>query len=282
MAENENISILRQNQIRRVWHKEQWFYSILDVIAVLTDSKRPDIYWLTLKKRLKSEGFKEATAQIVHLQLDSADGRLRDTVVSNRQTLLRLIQSIPSSKAMPLHQWLAQVGEERLEEIENQNKILEHLKAAYRARGYSQDWVEQRLRNTPKTANLLNEWQNRGVNEEGQLDILLDEIQNGIFEAGVPVCQEHTSLPAKANLGVNTSSIEDALISLGEAIAIMLHQDRNSRGFVEVHQDVKEAGEAVGNARLVLEAVLGYSIAGNTSLQTVEDKTRQLSMFDKN
>ncbi len=281
MAENQNISILRHNQIRRLWHKEQWYYSILDVIAVLTDSKRPDIYWLTLKKRLKSERFKVATAQIEHLQLDSADGRLRDTVVANRQTILRLIQSIPSSKAMPLHQWLAQVGEERLEEIESQNKILDHLKAAYRARGYSQDWIEQRLRKALKNGYLLNEWQKRGVNEEGQLDILLDEIQNGIFEAGLPVCQEHTSLPSKVNLGANTSSVEAALISLGEAIAIMLHQDHNSRGFDELQQDVKEAGEAVGNARLLLEAVLGYSMI-NTSFQSEEDKTRQLSMFDKN
>lgn len=280
MAENQNISILPQNQIRRIWHKEQWFYSILDVITVLTGSKRPDIYWLTLKKRLKSEGFNVAAAQIEYLKVEPGDGRLCHTVTANRKTLLRLIQSIPSTKAMPLHQWLTQVGEERLVEVESQHRMIERLKAAYRARGFSQEWIELHLGTTVKSGYLLNEWLNRGIHEQAHLDILLAEIQKGISDSNDPAYQANNLLSVRPDRLTNISSIEAALITLGEASASLLHQDRDSQGFDELFQDVKEVGEVVGKVRLAAEAMLGHSIAGKTNFQPEGKTNRQLSLFD--
>lgn len=268
-----------QNQIRRTWHKDQWFYSVLDVITVLTGSKRPDIYWLTLKKRLKSEGFNVAAAQIEYLEFGLGGGRLNHTVAANRKTILRLIQSIPSTKAMPLHQWLAQVGEERLEEMENQARLLERLKAAYRARGLGQDWIEERLRGAVKSDYVLVEWQNRGVSEESLLDILLDEIQKGIFE-DTSAEKENTLLLARPPRQINISSLEAALLSLGEATASLFHQDRDSQGFDEIRQDVIEASEVIGEVRQAIEGRLGHSLAVYRKLQPASDKAKQLSLFD--
>jgi len=138
MAREENnsgLSIFEQRHLRRVWHKGEWYYSIIDVIAVLTDSTEPRKYWVALKARAKTEGFDETLAQIESLKLKSPDSRFRVTDTANRQTLLRIIQSVPSPKAEPFRLWLAEVGEERFEEIENPEVALDRVRATYRAKG---------------------------------------------------------------------------------------------------------------------------------------------------
>ena len=281
MVGNQNIPILGHNRIRRTWHKDQWFYSVLDVISALTDSKRPDVYWLALKKRLKNEEFNEAVVQIEYLKLDDEDGQYKYSVAANRKTLLRLIQSIPSSKAMPLHQWLAQVGEERLEEIENYNRLLERMKAAYIALGYDQEWIEQNIRNIAISNYLLNDWQDRGVNQIDQLDKLIREIYKGAFGLHLPVAPEDSLLPARPVRRRNMSYIEFALISLGESIASMLHKDNDSQGFEAIYQDITRVGSIVGEMRQIIENSLGKRLDSPVKNYPAGAPGSQLSMFDE-
>jgi NAD-dependent DNA ligase len=284
MTENQYISILRQNRIRRAWHKDQWFYSVFDVIVVLTESKRPDIYWLTLKKKLKSEGFNLAAAPIEYLRLEPGDGRLGHTVTTNRSTLQRLIQSIPSSKAMPLYQWLAQVGDDFKEaaaQSEGQALLFERLRAVYRERGYGPEWIEQRMAGVGRNSALLTEWQRRGVDDIDRLTLLLDEIYNDVFDPISP--PESFSDPAPTSPGPRSNylPLETALAGLGEAVALFLHRDRASRGFAEILEDVQEAGAIVEQACHEVRTLLQFPVGRNRDFRFEGKPTRQLSMFDK-
>ena len=194
------LSLFEQKQLRRVWHKGEWYYSIIDVIAVLTDSTDPRKYWVALKARAKTEGFDETLAQIEPLKLKSLDGRLRITDTANRQALLRIIQSVPSPKAEPFRLWLAKVGEERFEEIENPEAALDRVRATYRAKGYGDAWIEERIRNDLIRNELTDEWLDRGAKEGVEFAILTNEITKGTFNLSVQVYKQYKLLPAKANL----------------------------------------------------------------------------------
>ena len=160
MAKEDNLglSIFEQKQLRRVWYKGEWYYSIIDVVAILSDSADPRKYWVALKARAKSEGFDETLTHIESLKLTSPDGRFRVTATANRQTLLRIIQSVPSPKAEPFRLWLAEVGEERFEEIENPEAALNRVRAMYKAKGYDDAWIEERIRNDLIRNELTDEW----------------------------------------------------------------------------------------------------------------------------
>jgi DNA-damage-inducible protein D len=153
------------SEIRRVWYDDEWHYSIIDIIRYLTDSTNANDYWTKLKARVKTEGFEETLGQIVQLKLKARDGRFRLTDTANRQTVLRLIQSIPSPKAEPVRLWLAQVGEERFEEIENPEQAIERVRQTYRAKGYDNAWIEERIKNDLIRNELTDEWKDRGAKE---------------------------------------------------------------------------------------------------------------------
>ena len=269
-----------QNRIRRAWHKDPWFYSVFDVIAVLTESKRPDIYWLTLKKKLKSEGFNLAAAPIEYLRLEPGDGRLSHTVTTNRATLQRLIQSIPSSKAMPLYQWLAQVGDD-FKEVSDQQLLFERMRAAYQERGHGPEWIEQRMAEVRRNSALLTEWQKRGVDDIDQLTLLLDEIYRDVFDLNNSSETTFNLNPALPGSPTSLSSLETALTGLGEAVALFLHHDRASRGFAEILEDVQEAGTIVEQACHEVRAVLQFPVVRSRDFQFEGEPARQLSMFDK-
>lgn len=279
MAENQHISILRQNQIRRVWHKDQWFYSVFDVIIILTESRRPDIYWLTLKKRLKSEGFQVAAA-IEYLKLEPGDGRLSYTVAANRATLQRLIQSIPSSKAMPLYQWLAGVGDD-FKEIEERQRLFERMRATYQARGCSAEYIDRRLHEVARNSALLTEWQSRGVEDVDQLTVLLDEIYKDVFDLNPSPNSTGDFPTASTGFQNGFPALETALVGLGEALALFLHRHRASRGFAEILEDVQEAGAIVGHATHTMQAAVEIPLVRYRDFEYEGDPTRQLSMFDR-
>jgi DNA-damage-inducible protein D len=206
--DNLGLSLFEQKQLRRVWHKGEWFYSIIDVIAVLTDSTEPRKYWTAFKARVKTEGFDETFVQIEPLKLKSPDGRLRLTDTANRQTLLRILQSIPSPKAEPFRLWLAQVGEERFEEIENPEAALDRVRATYRAKGYDDSWIEERIRNDLVRNELTDEWRERGAKEGIQYAILTNEISKGTFDLAVQAYKQYKLLPSKENLRDHMTTIE--------------------------------------------------------------------------
>jgi hypothetical protein len=274
----KGLALFEQNMIRRIWHEGEWYYSIVDVIAVLTDSATPRKYWNTLKTRAKSEGFDEAIAQIVPLRLKSADNRFRLTETANRATLLRLIQSIPSPRAEPFRLWLAQVGDERLEEIEHPEAAIERIREMYRARGHDEAWIEARIRNDLARNELTDEWRDRGAKEGLEYAILTNEISSGTFNLTVQTYKQYKLLPKSANLRDHMTTMELVLCSLGEATATLYHRNRDSEGFGELKRDAHDAGVTAGKARKVIEADLGESVVSHSNhlaLQGPTDRTKR-------
>lgn len=259
---NLDVALFEQKQLRRIWHKDkgEWYYSIIDVIAILTDSTNSRNYWKVLKSRVKTEGFDETLAQIEPLSLKSQDGRFRLTDTANRQTLLRLVQSVPSPRAEPFRLWLAQVGEERFKEIENPEAVLDRVRATYRAKGYDDAWIEARIKNDLIRNELTDEWQDRGAKAGVEYAILTNELSKGTFEFTVQTYKEYKLLPAKANLRDHMTPIELALTSLSEATGITYHRERDSQGFSALKKDATDAGRATGKARKALEEDMGRSV----------------------
>lgn len=274
----QDLSIFEQKQLRRIWHKGEWYYSIIDVIAILTDSPQPRIYWARLKERIKSEGFNEALAQIDQLKLKSPDGRFRLTDTANRQTLLRLIQSIPSPRAEPFRLWLAQVGEERFEEIENPEATLERVRATYKAKGYDDAWIEARIKNDLIRNELTDEWMERGAKADTEYAILTNELSKGTFGLTVAAYKNYKLLPTRVNLRDHMTPIELALTSLSEATAITYHRERDSQGFPALRRDATDAGRTAGKARKAIEEDMGHSVVSQENylhLKRVKGRGKQ-------
>ncbi|SRR6266849_5965245 len=243
MTENNLPEVLSpfQPNIRRHWHNNEWFYSIVDIVGFLTDSKDASSYWRTLKRRLiDSEGAQETIDQIQQLKLKSADGRFRLTDTASRETILRLIQSIPSPKAEPFKLWLAQVGEERFEEIEHPEQAIERVRQTYRAKGYDDAWIEERIKNDLIRNELTDEWKGRGAKEGTEFAVLTNTIHEGTFDISIQAHKKYKLLPTKAGLRDHMTPLELALTSLSEATAITLHQDRDSQGFSELKRDATD------------------------------------------
>lgn len=231
-----------------------------------------------LKARAKSEGFDETLAQIEPLKLKSPDGRFRLTDTANRQTLLRLIQSIPSPKAEPFRLWLAQVGEERFEEVENPELALERVRATYRAKGYDDAWIEERIRNDLIRDELTDEWHDRGAKEGVEYAILTNEISKGSFGLTVQAYKQYKLLPSREDLRDHMTPIELALCSLGEATAIIYHRNRDSQGFPALKRDTADAGTTTGKARRVIEEDIGQSVVSQDNrldLKKVKGKQKK-------
>lgn len=261
----------RSAVVRRMWYESRWFYSVIDVVAVLTESANPNRYWNTLKGRLQGEGGDEVLAAIRQLKLQSRDNRLRLTDVADRETLLRIIQSIPSPRAEPFKAWLAQVGEERFVEIEHPEAAFERIRQGYRDRGYDERWIEERMRADLIRNDLTTEWKERGASEGTQFAILTNTIHEGTFAISVAGHKAFKELARRENLRDHMGPIELALLSLGEATAIELHRDRDSQGFGELKRDATDAGATAGRARRVIEQDLGRPVI---SAQNARSLTR--------
>ena len=281
MAEDQNnsgLSLFEQKQIRRIWHKGEWYWSVVDVIAILSDSPQPRVYWARLKERIKTEGFNEALAHIEQLKFKSPDSRFRLTDTANRETLLRIIQSIPSPRAEPFRLWLARVGEERFEEIEHPEAAIERVRATYRAKGYDEAWIDARIKNDLIRNELTDEWKDRGAKEGVEFAVLTNELSKGTFGMTVSVYKGYKLLPTRSNLRDHMTPIELALTSLSEATAVTFHRERESQGFPELKRDTTDAGTATGEARRALEKNMGRSVVSRENYlktKTVIEKGTQ-------
>jgi DNA-damage-inducible protein D len=182
MTRETAIKLFESKKVRSVWdaEKEKWFFAVVDVVEILTDSQNPQVYWRVLKKRLLTEG-NETVTNCNALKMTAPDGKQRLTDVADTEQLLRLIQSIPSPKVEPFKRWLARVGYERLEEIENPELAAKRMRELYRAKGYSDEWIEKRVRGIAIRDELTNEWQKRGVKEQREYSILTAEISRATF-----------------------------------------------------------------------------------------------------
>ena len=257
-------------QIRHVWHDGRWFFSVIDVVGLLTEARIPRNYWSDLKRKLaQDEGYTELHAQIVQLKMLASDGKQRLTDAADAETLLRIIQSIPSPKAEPLKQWLARVGTERLREMENPALAADRLRQEYRRLGYDDEWIGQRLLNIVTRDELTEEWQQRGAEEGRQFAALTDTLHRGTFDVGVRDHRAIKHIGRAQNLRDSMTRVELALSTLAEATAAELHQTRDSQGYEALRGDAQEAGEVGGAARRDIEARTGYPVVSGENYKTL-------------
>jgi DNA-damage-inducible protein D len=273
------IILFEEKQVRRAWNKdeEKWYFAIADVIAVLTGSPNPQVYWRVMKKRLLDEGNQTVT-NCNALKMTAADGKQRLTDVADTEQLLRLIQSIPSPKAEPFKLWLARVGYERLEEIENPELAARRMREIYQQKGYSEEWIEKRLRGIAVRDELTDEWKKRGVKEQRDFAILTAEISKATFGMTPAEYKDFKALAnPKDNLRDHMTDLELIFTMLGEASTTEIAKKQDARGFPANQEAARAGGTIAGNARRELESKSGTKISTKANFKELpEVKTRTL------
>ncbi|MDE6071921.1 MAG: Bro-N domain-containing protein [Muribaculaceae bacterium] len=260
MMKKHSIQIFNDRKVRAVWDEdtEEWYFSVVDVVAVLTDSVDPTTYWRKLKQRLKKEG-NETVTNCHGLKLKAVDGKMRMTdVVDNRQ-LFRLIQSIPSPKAEPFKLWIANVAKQRLDQIQDPELSIEQAILDYRNLGYSEDWINQRIRSIEVRKALTDEWRRGGIKEGVQFASLTDIITCQWSGKSTKEYKQHKGLK-KENLRDNMTNIELALNTLAEASATELSKQKSPIGFNANAAIAKQGGDVAKAARIKLESQLGTTV----------------------
>lgn len=255
-----NIKVFEDKKIRTEWNdqEEDWYFSVVDVCAVFSDSKTPRNYWSDLKRKLKKEG-SELHENLVQLKLPSSDGKNYKTDVLNTKWLLRLVQSIPSPKAEPFKMWLAQVGSERLDEIADPEKAIMRGADFYRAKGYTEGWINQRLQTIEMRKELTDEWKNHGIEKEKDYAILTNEMTKAW--SGMSV-QEYKQLKGlkKENLRDNMTNIELTLNQLAEVTTTLLSRQQKPDTFAKSKSIAKQGGQVAKNTRKDIENRLGTNV----------------------
>jgi len=269
MAKNKNIEvqnkliIFQSKEIRRLWHNEEWFYSVVDICGALTDSNNPRDYWYRVKKRLDDEEKAQLSTICRQLKLTATDGKKYTTDCANAEGVFRIIQSIPSPKAEPFKRWLAKVGAERIDEIENPELAQERMKALYEQKGYPKDWIDKRLRGIAIRQNLTDEWQDRGIKEQKDYTILTAEISKATF--GMTLSEykkfKNISMKSKANLRDNMDDLELIFTMLGERVTTEISKEEKPDTFAKNKSVAKRGGSVAGNARKETEKELGRSVS---------------------
>ena len=262
MNQKNALVIFEGKNIRRLWHKEEWHFSVIDIVAVLTDSSLPKRYWSELKAKLLEEGF-EPYDKIVLLKMPAEDGKLRETDSANTETMLRLIQSIPSKKVEPFKRWLAQVGYERIQEIENPELAQDRAKEYYELKGYPKDWIDKRLRGIAIRQELTEEWKKRGIGELREYAILTNEISQATFGVPIKIHKEIKRLDPKfknQNLRDHMNDLELIFSMLGERLTTEATRKKEVQGFAEGLDAAKEGGKVAGRARADAEKTFGIKV----------------------
>ena len=258
--DNNQLQLFENKEIRTAWdeEREEWCFSVVDVVAVLTDSPNPQTYWRVMKKRLKDEG-NETVTKCNALKMTAADGKKRLTDVATTEQLLRIIQSIPSPKAEPFKLWLAEVGRERIEETIDPELIIDRALETYLKKGYSREWINQRLQAIQVRKELTDEWQDRGVQKGVEFAILTDEITRAWSGMTTRQYKKLKGLK-KENLRDNMTTLEIVLNMLAEATTTELSKVHQPQGFAESREIAKRGGSYAGETRKSIEADTGRSI----------------------
>ena len=269
MQENK-LAIFEEKEIRREWYKEDWYFSVIDVVeALVENNKRPRKYWSDLKQKLISEGFVEVSEKIGQLKMLAKDGKMRLTDVADTKTLLRIIQTIPSKKAEPFKRWLAQVGSERSEEIVNPELAINRAKETYIRKGYEDTWIAQRLKTIDNRKELTDTWKERGAKDRDYA-ILTDEIYKSTFNMNTTQYKEIKGISkTKRNLRDSMGKLELAITNLAEVTANEIHNTNNSFGLSELKADVQVAGKITGKARNEIEEKIGKKVAEKTNYDSL-------------
>jgi prophage antirepressor-like protein len=253
------IIVFGAKQIRRTWHDEQWFFSVVDIIGALTDSENPRNYWNMMKARERKQSDVQLSTLCVQLKLTSVDGKTYKTDCVNTESAFRIIQSIPSPKAEPFKRWLAQVGYQRVQEIENPELAQERMKELYREKGYPADWIEKRMRGIAIRDELTDEWRQRGIKEQKDFAILTAEISKATFGL-TPTQYKDLKGLERENLRDHMTDLELIFTMLGEAATTEIARNRDAQGFVPNKAAARDGGTIAGNARRQLEHKSGKRV----------------------
>ena len=268
------VAFFEGKRIRKIINEGEWWFSVVDIIAVLTASNTPKRYWSDLKRKVTKEGYSELYDKIVQLKLVAADGKYYATDCANTETMFRIIQSITSPKVEPLKQWLARVGYERIEEIENPELSMERMQVVYEKKRYPKEWIDKRMRGIAVRQDLTDEWKNRGAKIGLEYAILTNEIMQGAFELKVDEYKQVKGL-ARENLRDHMTDIELILTMLGEATTTKLHRDRESEGIELLKKDAHEGGAVAGNTRRDIENRSGKPVVSGENFKELTDKDKK-------
>jgi hypothetical protein len=264
------IKLFETHQVRSLWdgEKEAWFFSIVDVVAVLTDSVDAGAYWRKLKQRLKTEG-NETVTNCHGLKMTAPDGKMRLTDVADTQQLLRLIQSIPSPKAEPFKQWLARVGYERIEETDDPELAFDRAMETYLKKGYSKEWINQRLKSIEVRKDLTDEWEERGVQKGQEFAILTDEITKAWSGLSTREYKQVKGLK-KEGLRDHMTNLELVLNMLAEATTTEISKEKQPEGFEQNRTIAKQGGTIAGNTRKEIELKTGKPIVSTKNAKLLK------------
>ncbi|MDP2158420.1 MAG: Bro-N domain-containing protein [Nitrospirota bacterium] len=270
-----HLAVFKGRQIRRTLHKNEWWFSIIDVVEVLTGSDRPRKYWNDLKNKLSDEGYDELSEKIGQLKLEASDGKKYETDCANTETMFRVIQSIPSPKAEPFKRWLAKVGYERVQEIEDPELATKRTRALYKAKGYSDDWIEKRMRGIAIREELTDEWKKREVKEKKEYEILTAEIAKAAFGI-TPGTHKKLKGLKRENLRDHMTDLELIFSMLGEAATTEITRVDDAKGFHESKTSARKGGEVAGKARKDLEKKTGKRVVSKENYLTTPQALKKL------
>ena len=272
-----NIKLFEHKQVRSIWNDEdnKWYFSVIDVVAILTDSDKARDSWYRVKEREKIAGMELSTI-CRQLKLESSDGKKYETDCASAEGILRIIQSIPSPKAEPFKRWLAQVGSERLDEIENPEIATKRMREIYKAKGYSDEWIEKRVRGIAVRDELTNEWKKRGVKEQTEFAILTAEISKATFGMTPSEYKNFKELEKPTdNLRDHMTDLELIFTMLGEASTTEIAKNKEASGFDQNKKAAKEGGKIAGNARKELEKKSGKKISTKENFKSIPESEKK-------
>jgi len=257
--ETTKIALFKGKKIRKILFQNEWWFSVTDVIFALTDSADPRDYWYKMKIRVKEEDGFEPSTICRQLKLPAEDGKMRETDCADTEGAFRIIQSIPSPKAEPFKRWLAKVGFERVKEIENPELATKRTRTLYKLKGYSEDWIEKRMRGITIREELTDEWQKRGAREQGDYEILTAEISKATFGVTPSEYKKLKGLK-RENLRDHMDDFELIFTMLGERSTTEIHKIEKSKGVPKLKSDAKRGGRIAGIAREQLEKEIGRPV----------------------
>jgi len=283
MTKETSIKLFESKQIRVHWDNkvEKWYFSIIDIIETLTGSSNPRRYWSDLKRKLTKEGFSQSYEIIVQLKLESSDGKKYTTDCADTEGLLRIIQSIPSPKAEPFKMWLAKVGYERIEETEDPEMAIDRAMDTYLKKGYSKNWINQRIKGLEIRKELTDEWDTRGMKKGLEYAILTDEITKAWAGFSTKEYKDFKNLK-KENLRDNMTNLELVLNMLAETSTTELSKKQKPKTFIENRSVARKGGAVAGNARRDLEKKLGQSVISPLNAKELENnKNKELNNIEE-
>lgn len=262
MIKNPHIAIFQKKKIRKIIYKNEWWFSVVDVIEVLTNSNKPRVYWNAMKTRVRNDDNTELSTFCRQLKLISNDNKKYLTDCANTEGLFRIIQSIPSPKAEPFKRWLAKVGYERVQEIEDPELATKRTKMLYKLKGYSESWIEKRMRGIAIREELTDEWNKRGVREQKEYEILTAEISRATFGL-IPSQYKKLKGLKYQNLRDHMDDLELIFSMLGERVTTEISQQEKPDTFIKNKNVAKRGGNVAGNARKQTEKELGRPVVSN-------------------